>query len=192
MDFILLFKNLITNLGFLTIPIFIVFSLVFIISIERGIFYSFVWRNQNAINNIKDIILKNKSYPKQLREDLIELEIENIQSSLTFGLGMLKFLGGLATMLGLLGTVIGMINVFSSIAEVKSAVSPNMISGGIKLAMFTTAYGLAISIFAFFMHYIFDVISNKIIFKIQEYAILLNTTMEYERLTEISKKPKPL
>jgi len=179
-----------TNLGFLTVPIFIVFSLVLIVSIERSIFYLFVWKNKKAINNIKDVILKNKAYPKQLREDLVEVEIENINSSLTFGLGMLKFLASLSTMLGLLGTVIGMINVFSAIAEVKTAVSPNMISGGIKMAMFTTAYGLAIAILALFMHYIFELISNKMLFKIQEYAILLNTTTEYERLTEINKKGK--
>lgn len=190
MEFLLFLKNLMINLGFLTLPIFIVFSLVFIVSIERMVFYLFVWKNQKAINNIKDVIVKNKAYPKQLREDLVEVEMENINSSLTFGLGMLKFLASLATMLGLLGTVIGMINVFSAIAEVKTAVSPNMISGGIKLAMFTTAYGLAIAILALFMHYIFEIISSKLLFKIQEYAILLNTTTEYERLTEINKKGK--
>lgn len=188
MEFILFFKNLVANLGFLTLPIFIVFSLVFVITIERTIFYLFVWKNQKAMNGIKDVIINNKSYPKQLREDLISVEIENINSSLTFGLGSLKFLASLATMLGLLGTVIGMINVFSSIAEVKTAVSPNMISGGIKLAMFTTAYGLAIAIFAIFACYIFEVISSKILFKIQEYSTILNATVEYERLTEISKK----
>jgi biopolymer transport protein ExbB len=181
-------KDTFVSLGPLAIPLFLAFSIVFIITVERAIFYSFVWRQENAFIAIKDVILNNRLYPKHLREDLIEIELENISRSLSFGLGIMKFIAGLATMLGLLGTVLGMIDVFSSIAGVKTSVSPAMISLGIKKAMFTTAYGLIIGIFALFMHYIFESIARKIFLKMEEYAIILNTTTEYERLSDAAKK----
>ena len=142
------------------------------------------------MNAVKDVIINNKFYPKALREDLVEIELQEISKTLEFGLGMLKFIAGVATMLGLLGTVVGMIDVFSSISSIKTAVSPNVISGGIKKAMFTTAYGLTISIIAVTACYIFENIAIKILHKITEYSILLNATTEYERLSEITKKKK--
>lgn len=177
-----------SNLGLLAIPLFLSFSIVFILTIERIIFYTFVFRQKNSIESLKDTIIKNKNYPKQLREDLIEIELEGVSNSLEFGLNLLKFIAGIATMLGLLGTVLGMIDVFSSISQVKTSVNPAMISLGIKKAMFTTAYGLVIGIFALLLHYIFENIARKKFLKIEEYALLLNTTTEYERLSDLAKK----
>jgi biopolymer transport protein ExbB/TolQ len=187
-SFILFLKTLLMDIGILVFPIFIAFSMSFIIIFERFIYFSFVFRQEKTLGIIKDVIINNKFYPKQLREDLVDIELQGISKSLEFGFGMLKFIAGISTMLGLLGTVIGMIDVFSSIATIKTAVSPNVISSGIKKAMYTTAYGLGISIISLTACYIFENIASKIFNKISEYAVLLNATTEYERLSEISKK----
>jgi biopolymer transport protein ExbB/TolQ len=185
--FLVFIKDVFASLGSLAIPLFIAVSIVFIVIIERIIFYTFIFKIEKAFSVIKDVIINNKAYPKILREDLVDLSLEDFSRSLDFGLSLLKFIAGIATMLGLLGTVIGMIDVFSAISGVKTAVSPAVISVGIKKAMFTTAYGLVIGIFALFTHYIFENISKRIFLKLEEYAILLNATTEYERLSKLSR-----
>lgn len=187
MSFFGIIKDFFSSSGFLAIPFLLCFSIVFIIIIERLIFFFFVFKQENAIALIKDVIIQNKAYPKQLREDLIEVELQDIERSLRFGLNILKFIAGIATMLGLLGTIFGMIDIFSSISTIKTAVSPAIISFGIKKAMYTTAYGLIIAIIALFAYYIIENLGYKAFIKIEEYSILLNASTEYERLSKINK-----
>ncbi|KIC47770.1 flagellar motor protein MotA [Tateyamaria sp. ANG-S1] len=56
-----------------------------------------------------------------------------------------------APMLGLLGTVVGMIDAFSVLAVTEGAVDPTSLAGGIYVALTTTAAGLVIALFAFFI-----------------------------------------
>jgi|TARA_B110000211_G_C14077143_1_gene552708 biopolymer transport protein ExbB len=56
-----------------------------------------------------------------------------------------------APMLGLLGTVLGMIDAFSVLAVAEGAVDPTTLAGGIYVALSTTAAGLVIALFAFFI-----------------------------------------
>ena len=56
-----------------------------------------------------------------------------------------------APMLGLLGTVVGMIDAFSVLAVTEGAVDPTTLAGGIYVALTTTAAGLVIALFAFFV-----------------------------------------
>lgn len=56
-----------------------------------------------------------------------------------------------APMLGLLGTVVGMIDAFSVLAVTQGAVDPTTLAGGIYVALTTTAAGLVIALFAFFV-----------------------------------------
>jgi biopolymer transport protein ExbB len=61
------------------------------------------------------------------------------------GLPVLATIANVAPMLGFLGTVIGMILAFQAI-EVAGQVEPGLVAGGIKVALITTATGLAIAI----------------------------------------------
>ncbi|MBE1283399.1 MAG: MotA/TolQ/ExbB proton channel family protein [Rhodobacteraceae bacterium] len=56
-----------------------------------------------------------------------------------------------APMLGLLGTVVGMIDAFSVLAVVEGAVDPTLLASGIYVALTTTAVGLVVALFAFFI-----------------------------------------
>ncbi|MEO9575363.1 MAG: MotA/TolQ/ExbB proton channel family protein [Tateyamaria sp.] len=56
-----------------------------------------------------------------------------------------------APMLGLLGTVVGMIDAFSVLAVAEGAVDPATLAGGIYVALTTTAAGLIVALFAFFI-----------------------------------------
>jgi biopolymer transport protein ExbB len=61
------------------------------------------------------------------------------------GLPVLATVANVAPMLGFLGTVIGMILAFEAI-EIAGQVDPTLVAGGIKVALITTATGLAIAI----------------------------------------------
>ena len=56
-----------------------------------------------------------------------------------------------APMLGLFGTVLGMIDAFSVLASTDGAVDPTTLASGIYVALSTTAAGLVIALFAFFI-----------------------------------------
>lgn len=61
------------------------------------------------------------------------------------GLTVLATIANVAPMLGFLGTVIGMIQAFAAIEEA-GQVEPTLVAAGIKVALITTAAGLAIAI----------------------------------------------
>jgi biopolymer transport protein ExbB len=56
-----------------------------------------------------------------------------------------------APMLGLLGTVVGMIEAFAKLSQSTGAADPAVLAGGIWTALLTTAIGLAIAVFFYFV-----------------------------------------
>ena len=69
-------------------------------------------------------------------------EIERLSSHLR----VLELIGSLAPLLGLFGTVLGMIEAFQQMETAGAQVDPSVLSGGIWLALLTTAVGLAVAI----------------------------------------------
>jgi biopolymer transport protein ExbB len=83
--------------------------------------------------------------------------LKNIETSIEYvgkievyrlekNLAMLATISGAAPMVGFLGTVIGMIEAFMTIARLKGAVDPQILSSGIYTALITTVAGLIIGI----------------------------------------------
>ena len=69
---------------------------------------------------------------------------------------VLEVIGGLAPLLGLFGTVLGMIEAFQQLEAAGSQVDPAILSGGIWLALLTTAAGLAVAMPAVIIYVFFD------------------------------------
>ncbi len=65
---------------------------------------------------------------------------------LSAGLRTLAAIATLSPLLGLLGTVLGMINAFQALESAGSKVDPSILSGGIWVALLTTAAGLVVAI----------------------------------------------
>lgn len=72
-------------------------------------------------------------------------------SFLERGLVWLSLFISVAPMLGFLGTVIGMIAAFDAI-EQAGDISPQLVAGGIKVALLTTAFGLIVAVILQFFH----------------------------------------
>jgi len=70
------------------------------------------------------------------------MSLEHLQS----GLRILALIATLSPLLGLLGTVIGMIDAFQALENAGSKVDPAVLSGGIWVALLTTAAGLVVAI----------------------------------------------
>ena len=90
-------------------------------------------------------------------------------SKLESGLVVLATLSTIAPLLGFLGTVIGMIIAFQSI-EAAGEVEATLVAGGIKVALLTTAAGLAIAIPVSIGHNYFVSFIDGIVIDMEESA----------------------
>jgi len=83
--------------------------------------------------------------PEPMLSDRADAEAEDLFARLERGLGALDMVAQLAPLLGLFGTVLGMIEAFRKLESAGSSVDPSLLAGGIWVALFTTAAGLAVA-----------------------------------------------
>lgn len=99
--------------------------------------------------------------------------IENVgliqMAGLESGLVWLATIANVAPLLGFLGTVIGMIQAFQNI-EAAGEVEATLVAGGIKVALITTAAGLAIAIPINIMHNYFVTKVDRLVIDMEESA----------------------
>jgi len=110
--------------------------------------------------------------------------IENVglieMASLERGLVWLATLANVAPLLGFLGTVIGMIQAFQAI-ESAGEVEATLVASGIKVALITTAMGLAIAIPVNIMHNYFVTRVDRLVIDMEESAQkMIDTLHEME------------
>lgn len=110
--------------------------------------------------------------------------IENVglieMAGLERGLVWLATLANVAPLLGFLGTVIGMIAAFQAI-ELAGEVDPTLVAGGIRVALITTASGLAIAIPMNIMHNYFVTRVDRLVIDTEESAQkMIDTLHEME------------
>ena len=84
-------------------------------------------------------------------------------SNLENGLSWISLFIAIAPSLGFLGTVIGMVQAFDAIQKAGD-ISPNVVAGGMKVALITTIAGLIVAI-------ILQVFYNYILSKIDSISI---------------------
>ena len=93
-------------------------------------------------------------------------------SQLESGLSWIQLFITTAPSLGFLGTVLGMIAAFDAI-EVAGDISPNIVAGGMKVALITTVGGLIVAIILqFFYNYIVSKI-DSIVLSMEDASISL-------------------
>jgi biopolymer transport protein ExbB len=105
---------------------------------------------------------------KPLRD--IDAAVENAGNLEVFrlekNLSSLASIAGAAPMVGFFGTVTGMILAFYNMASQES-VTPSLLAGGIYQALLTTAFGLAIGIFAFVGYNLLVAKVDKVIYMME-------------------------
>lgn len=119
--------------------------------------------------------------------DRVMKAIENVglieMASLESGLVWLATVSNVAPLLGFLGTVIGMIEAFQAI-EAAGEVEATLVAGGIKVALITTAAGLAIAIPVNIAHNYFVTKIDRLVLDMEESAQkMVDTIHERGRAT---------
>ena len=89
-------------------------------------------------------------------EDAGRRAARRIMRPLESGLTTLGMIAMLSPLIGLLGTVLGMIEAFRALETAATSVDPSLLSGGIWVALLTTAAGLVVAIPTTLAHGWFD------------------------------------
>ncbi len=116
--------------------------------------------------------LKNTDLPPDDLRALLEDEGRQQVRYLERGLGTLETVAGIAPLMGLLGTVLGMIKVFEVI-QTLGVGQAKALSGGISVALITTAAGLFIGIPVLIAYNYFNHRSQSLILDMEKYVLLL-------------------
>ncbi len=104
---------------------------------------------RNPVARVLEVALHGSAGAAR-REDLVKEEITRVAGlqldNLRSGLRPLALIANISPLIGLLGTVLGMINAFQALQNAGNKVDPSILSGGIWVALLTTAAGLIIAI----------------------------------------------
>ena len=110
-----------------------------------SIFYQGLLRYDQGLDNVEKSIVSYGS-----------VQMSNLEN----GLSWISLFIAIAPSLGFLGTVIGMIEAFDAI-QAAGDISPNVVAGGMKVALITTVAGLIVAmILQIFYNYILDKIDS--------------------------------
>lgn len=102
-------------------------------------------------------------------------------SLLEKGLTWIQLFIAIAPMLGFLGTVIGMISAFDAI-EAAGDISPNVVAGGMKVALITTVGGLIVAIILqLFYNYIVSKIDSIVVSMEDASISLVDMLVNYKK-----------
>jgi biopolymer transport protein ExbB len=108
------------------------------------------------------------------------------------GLRPLELIGSLAPLLGLLGTVLGMIDAFRELENAGGRVDPSVLSGGIWVALLTTAAGLSVGIPAVAASTWLERTLERLHHRMQDAATRVFTTVpEESTATAQAAQPRP-
>lgn len=78
-----------------------------------------------------------------------------------------------ATLLGLLGTIVGLIAAFGGLATADESSRQEVLSSGISIAMYTTAFGLIVAIPSLIIHLGLSRITTTIAEEVDHYSVML-------------------
>jgi biopolymer transport protein ExbB len=124
---------------------------------------------QNPMGRMFSLILENATLDAEELADLSYSHIVDERIRFDHLLGGMGTLANAATLLGLLGTVTGLIKSFNEISVTKQA-GPDVVAGGIAVALLTTAWGLAIGIPTLFAYNYFNKKSSDLALQLEAAA----------------------
>jgi biopolymer transport protein ExbB len=151
--------------------------LMLFVAIERGIFFSralsegrtmeeyirshlvdgnlreevlnkFVDAKSPQVVAIREVI-KSGQLAKDDMEYLVQAQFADAQPTINARLWIMETIATMAPLMGLLGTIFGIVDAFLALSQGGGNSDPAMVSRGIGAALFATAFGIAIALFAF-------------------------------------------
>lgn len=111
---------------------------------------------------------RDKEIEQALQESILR-EMPLLKKNVNY----LSMFANVATLLGLLGTIIGLIAAFAGVAGASASEKQEILAAGISVAMFTTAFGLIVSIPSLVGFYVLNNRGDQIIEKLDEKSLSL-------------------
>jgi len=149
---------------------------------------------ENPMGRMFIVILENAELEAEELADLSYSLIVDERIKYDHLLGGMGTLANAATLLGLLGTVTGLINAFNQISITKQA-GPDVVAGGIAVALLTTAWGLGIGIPTLFAYNYFNKKSSDIAMQLEAAAdrviVMLGRARSKTGKAAAAPKPEP-
>lgn len=128
--------------------------------------------------------LSNSKHGRDVMKDSIQEAANQVIHDLERFVNVLGMIASIAPLLGLLGTVFGMIEIFMVI-ESEGNGNTAILAGGIKVALYTTAFGLLVAIPATISHRFFQRRIDTIVVSMEEEAIKLVDALHTERQVDV-------
>ena len=125
-------------------------------------------RSKAALPKIVRAGLEEADLPPEDIQNAIELRAMTVLPKLEKRTGYLSMTANVATLLGLLGTIWGLIQSFQAVAHADASQKAALLTGGIALALNTTAFGLIVAIPIMFFYSILLEKTNEAIDEINE------------------------
>ena len=129
--------------------------------------------------------LKNYTENKEYIIEVIKAAANREIPRLGKNLGIMSTTASVAPLIGLLGTVFGMIQSFHSI-ELEGTGKPQVLAGGISVALLTTAFGLTVAIPTIIAYnYLTHLIDEEILYMEEEASFVVDFIVKNrKRLSE--------
>jgi len=125
---------------------------------------------------LKSGLLKAGKRDKEIQQALQESLLREVPL-LKVRVNYLSMFANIATLLGLLGTIVGLITAFQGVSEASAAAKQEILASGISVAMFTTAFGLIVSIPCLMGFYLLNNRGEYLIGQFEEKALGLYNTL---------------
>jgi biopolymer transport protein ExbB len=123
--------------------------------------------------------LRNIQAPRELMKESIEEAGRGTAHDLERFLTTLGTIASLAPLMGLFGTVVGMIEIFG--AQNATGTNPSQLAHGISVALYNTAFGLAIAMPSLVFYRHFRALVDSFIVDMEQQAISFVDTVHSER-----------
>jgi len=124
--------------------------------------------------------LINSHHGRKFMKESIEETGRKVIHDLERYLNTLGTIAAVSPLLGLLGTVFGMIDIFASLMAHGSG-DPNMLAGGISVALITTAAGLTVAIPSLIFHRHFERLVDEYVIAMEDEALGLIDILHGDR-----------
>ena len=136
-----------------------------------------VIENHSPLGRVYAAGLSNIGHGRDAMREALEETGKHVVHDLGRYLNALGTIASITPLIGLLGTVIGMIDVFSKIAD-NGIGDPNVLSGGISVALITTASGLSVGIPCLMFYRFFRNRITELTITLEENALALLETQK--------------
>jgi biopolymer transport protein ExbB len=141
-------------------------------------------RMSSPLGQILAAGLVNAKAGRAIMIESIEQAAAHVVHDMERYLGILGTIAGISPLMGLLGTVLGMIQVFSNTMKMGTG-DINVLSGGIAVALVTTASGLIVAIPSMFFYRLFLRRVETLVVELERESIKLVDALHSSRAVEV-------